>query len=92
MVLYHKRKGPFMFPMVLLFGFAIWKFTYGSKLEDNKQECVVNKHGHGLSQYLAITNTLGNKRLSEGFRVWDGLRLVIVALPGLFSYCLYSSP
>ena len=63
MTLYHKRKVAFMFPVLLLFGFAFWKFTYGSNLEDNNQECMikVNKLGKGVSQYLLLRRTLRTK-------------------------------
>ena len=40
-----------MIPMILLFGFAIRKFTFGSNIEDNNQECMikVNELGERVS-------------------------------------------
>ena len=77
-----------MCPMVLLSGFAIWKFTCGSNLEVNNQACMfnLNKLGKGVSQYLVITKKLGNKRYIEGLRNFkssDGTNLrVLLILAG----------
>ena len=81
MTLYHKRKVSFMFPMVLLFGFAIWKFTYGSNSEDINQGCMskVNKLGKGVSQYLAITN-LGTKDAQRAYLSSNRTNLVVLLI------------
>ena len=62
MIVYHRRNVSFMCPMVLSFGFAIWKNANGSNLAGNNHECVikVNKLCKRVSQYLAITKKLGN--------------------------------
>ena len=85
MTLCHKRKVSFLFPKVSLFGFAIRKFTNGSKLEDDNQECMieVNKLSKRVSQYLAITKKLGNEKCSDGlhnFESSNGTNLVVLLI------------
>ena len=83
MTQYHKRKVSFMFPTVLLFGFAIWKFTYGSNIEDNNQECLikVNKLGkRGVTVFGYYEETWEQKTLRGlcNFKSSDRTNLMVL--------------
>ena len=56
--------------LFLFFGLILWKWMNGVESTDSNQECKIDfkKLTNGVSQCLAYTRKLGNRRSSEGLR------------------------
>ena len=67
MVKFHVRKLPFMFPVVVVLGFILWKWANGSDSADPNLDCRTDSKvfANGSSHCFTSIRKLGNRRSSE---------------------------
>ena len=100
MVKFHVRKLPFMFPVVVVLGFILWKWTNGSDSADPNLDGRIGSKVFvdGSSQCFISIRKLGNCRSSERLRRFNsskGTNLAILIIlagdietnPGPRSWC-----
>ena len=70
MVKFHVRKLPFIFPVVVVLGFILWKWANGSDLADPNLDCRIGSKvfADGSSHCFTSIRKLGNRRSSERLR------------------------
>ena len=85
MVKFHVRKLPFMFPVVVVLGFILWKWANGSDSADPNLDCRIGSKvfADGSSHCFTSIRKLGNRRSSERLRRFNsskGTNLAILII------------
>ena len=74
--------------LLLVFGLCVWKWTTSGDSLDANQDCSIGfgKSVGGISQSLALTRKIGNRRGSEGLRSFNPSKgtnlLILIILAG----------
>ena len=85
MVKFHVRKLPFIFPVVVVLGFILWKWANGSDSADPNLDCRIGSKvfADGSSHCFTSIRKLGNRRSSERLRRFNsskGTNLAILII------------
>ena len=85
MVKFHVRKLPFIFPVVVVLSFILWKWANGSDSADPNLDCRIGSKvfADGSSHCFTSIRKLGNRRSSERLRRFNsskGTNLAILII------------